>query len=290
MAEDKEEKQEIVADSKNDEVSNNDASNVEKSEAPKEENLDKKEAKQEEKSNSTKETKSNNKENVEEEKSLVREIVEWIVCIVIAFVLAVFIKYFIFTPTLVQMSSMYPTIFNNERVFVNRLVRTFKLELHHEDIVTFEAPTLQEPEAGTNKAQYREKDGFEWFTYNVLEIGKISYIKRIVGLPGDRIKVVEGKVYLNDILLDESDYLPDGTETYLRDGGVSEEFVVPEGYVFAMGDNRMGSQDCRAFGCIPIEKIEGRVVIRIWPLNKFGQVKKSTITKEQVDEYNTKRK
>ena len=57
-------------------------------------------------------------------------------------------------------------------------------------------------------------------------------------------------------------------ETYFTD------FVVPENYVFALGDNRAGSKDCRAFGCIPLEKIEGKVLFRFWPLSKFGGVDK----------------
>ena len=255
-------------------------------------NIEKEEVKEEIKVDENKKDSAKRSEEKGEKKSIAREILEWIICIAVAFVLAIFIKYFIFTPTLVQMSSMYPTIFNNERVFVNRLVRTFKMELNHGDIVTFEAPsytseTVENVINGNIKAEYYEREGLEWFTYNVLEIGKISYIKRIIGLPGDTIKIEDGKVYLNGILLDE-DYLPDGTETYIRENGIKSEFTVPEGYVFAMGDNRTGSQDCRAFGCVPIEKIEGRVVIRIWPLTKFGAINKSTVTKEEVDKYNNR--
>ena len=62
------------------------------------------------------------------------------------------------------------------------------------------------------------------------------------------------------------------TEAY---GGMFTDIVVPEGYVFAMGDNRSVSADCRRFGCIPLEKIEGKVTIRFWPLNKFGTIKKA---------------
>jgi len=52
------------------------------------------------------------------------------------------------------------------------------------------------------------------------------------------------------------------------------DFVVPEGYIFAIGDNRTQSKDCREFGCIPIEKIEGKVWIRFWPFDVFGKVDK----------------
>ena len=74
--------------------------------------------------------------------------------------------------------------------------------------------------------------------------------------------------------MDESAYLNDNVVTDGH-GGVFTDLVVPEGYVFAMGDNRPGSGDCRRFGCIPLEKIEGVVTIRFWPLNKFGTIKKA---------------
>jgi len=234
-----------------------------------------------------------NKKKPAEKKSFAREALEWIICILVAFVLAIIIKYLIFTPTLVKMSSMYPTIQSEERVFVNRTVRTFNLDLNRGDIVTFEAPNYNETVVrninnGSVKAEYTERKGFEWITYNLLEIGKTSYIKRVIGLPGDHILIEKGKVYVNDEELDESAYLPDGTSTEFRVESL-HDFIVPEGYYFCMGDNRAGSQDCRSFGCIPKEKIEGRVLIRIWPLTRFGEIKKSTITREQVDKYNEER-
>ena len=61
-------------------------------------------------------------------------------------------------------------------------------------------------------------------------------------------------------------------ETTYSNYNYFSEFIVPEGYIFAMGDNRSQSTDCRAFGCIPIEKVESKVWIRFWPLNLFGKV------------------
>ncbi|MBQ3414541.1 MAG: signal peptidase I, partial [Clostridia bacterium] len=64
-----------------------------------------------------------------------------------------------------------------------------------------------------------------------------------------------------------------GVVTEVLGAGFSE-FTVPENCVFAMGDNRTRSTDCRAFGCIPLDKIEGKVAIRTWPLNLFGKIDK----------------
>ncbi len=223
-------------------------------------------------SEKTNENKKSEKEIVE--KSMAREIMEWIICFAVAFILAVTIKFFVFTPTLVMQQSMTPTILNKERVWVNRLFRTFNWDLERGDIITFEAPLFIELEEGKLTATYNEVDGLiNSFNYYVLENGKTSYIKRVIGLPGDHVEIKGGKVYINDELLKE-EYLEPSVKTYLPDNGMPNDFVVPEGYIFAMGDNRVGSADCRAFGCIPKEKVEGRVTVRIWPLNKFGAIDK----------------
>ena len=109
------------------------------------------------------------------------------------------------------------------------------------------------------------------FLYYVVEIGKDSYIKRVIALPGDKVEIKDGNVYVNDEKLQE-DYLAGGVTTSAKVKGL-DDFRVPQNCVFAMGDNRGHSTDCREFGCIPLEKIESKVAIRIWPLNLWGKVK-----------------
>ena len=202
------------------------------------------------------------------EKSVPREILSWVICIVSAFVIALLIKYFIFTPTLVRQGSMTPTILDGERVLINRLVRTFNMEIKRGDIVTLEKPSSEADE--TQIAKYDTIRGLKnKFVYYVLESNKKSYIKRVIGLPGEHVYIANGEVYINDEKLDEP-YLTEGLETPRR--GVFYDVQVPEGCIFVMGDNRTGSLDSREFGCIPLDKVEGRVSIRIWPLNKFGKV------------------
>ena len=110
----------------------------------------------------------------------------------------------------------------------------------------------------------------ESFVYNFLEIGKISYIKRVIAMPGEHVEIKDGGVYINGQKLEES-YLQDGVVTDSL-GGSYTDFVVPDNCIFAMGDNRSHSTDCRSFGCIPLEKIEGTVGFRFWPLDKFGGI------------------
>ena len=206
----------------------------------------------------------------------VKNILEWIYCILIAVVIAILIKYFVGTPTIVKQSSMWPTLEQNDRLILNRLPRTFGKMPERGDIITFEAPSnnatgLIAEEIDNPIAKYDNEPTTWWgkFTYHVLEIGKESYIKRVIALPGEHVEIKDGKVYINGEELDEP-YLTDDVIT--EPTGVLNDFIVPENTVFAMGDNREGSKDCRAFGCIPLERIESKVVIRFWPLNKFGKV------------------
>ena len=206
----------------------------------------------------------------------IKNILEWIYCIIIAVVIAILIKYFIGTPTIVKQTSMWPTLEQNDRLILNRLPRTFGKMPERGDIITFEAPSnnatgLLASDIENPVAKYDNEPNTWWgkFIYDVLEIGKESYIKRVIALPGEHVEIKDGKVYINGEELDEP-YLQDDVIT--EPTGVLNDFFVPENTVFAMGDNREGSKDCRAFGCIPLEKIESKVVIRFWPLNKFGKV------------------
>ena len=208
-----------------------------------------------------------------------KDILEWVYCIIIALVLAMLFRYFIGTPTIVKQASMYPTLIQDERLWLNRWGRTTKTLPERGDIITFEEPakikyTASEIDESNPVAQYNDRTGFDWFIHNFLEIGKRSYIKRVIALPGEHVEIKDGSVYIDGEELDEP-YLQDGivTDLYVNTNGVGfDDFVVPENCVFAMGDNRNHSKDCRAFGCIPLEKIESTVAIRIWPLNKWGHV------------------
>ena len=205
-----------------------------------------------------------------------KNVLEWIYCIIIAVVIAILIKYFVGTPTIVKQSSMVPTFTQNDRLILNRLTRTMKKMPERGDIITFEAPSnnteeLTAEEAKNPIAKYENEPTNWWdsFVYHVLEIGKDSYIKRVIAIPKDHVELKDGEVYLNGEKLDEP-YLSDDVIT--NSVGALKDFIVPENCVFAMGDNREYSKDCRAFGCIPLDKIESTVVLRFWPLNKFGTV------------------
>ena len=206
----------------------------------------------------------------------VKEILEWVYCIIIAVVLALLFRYFIGTPTIVKQVSMNPTLVQDQRLWLNRWGRTTKKMPKRGEIITFEAPSktpgADEVDLNNPVAIYDKEPTniFSSFVYYGLEFGKTSYIKRTIALPGEHVKIEHGKVYINGEKLEE-DYLQPGVVTDSM-GGAFTDFTVPEGCVFAMGDNRTQSADCRAFGCIPLHKIESKVWIRFWPFDVFGKV------------------
>ena len=203
--------------------------------------------------------------------NIVKEIVEWIVCIIVALILAFWIRYFILTPTIVKHSSMYPTLKENQRLILDRTFRITGKKPKVGDIITFEAPGKMyskfEVDQNNPIALYPKRVDrlITKFFYHILEVTKVSYIKRVVAVEGEHVEIKEGKIYINGEILKE-EYLG---ENVVTESSVFNDFVVPEGYVFAVGDNRSASTDCRVLGCIPLNKIEGIVVCRFWPLNEF---------------------
>lgn len=205
-----------------------------------------------------------------------KNMLEWVYCIAIALVLALLFRYFVGTPTIVKQRSMFPTLKENQRLVLNRTHRITGKSPEIGDIITFEAPSRAYSENWdvdqTNPIAIYENQPngiFERFMYYCLEITKKSYIKRVIALEGDHVRIEDNKVYVNNEILEE-EYLSADVVTI---SNVFNDFIVPEGYVFAMGDNRTKSTDCREFGCIPLEKIEGIVAFRFWPLDTWGTVK-----------------
>lgn len=217
------------------------------------------------------------KEQVEEVKektrSVLKEVLDWVICFVVAFVAYLLINYFLICAPTVKQASMYPTIQNGEKVITIRpwLKGT---KFNYGDIITFEAPIDNKLYLDTDEtlytAQYENYTGLTLFLYEFLDVNKVSYIKRVIGLPGDHIVIKDGNVYRNDEKLEESYIREALTETQEEE---YSDVVVPEGTVYVMGDNREQSKDSRSFGCIPFERVNGYLVCRIWPLNKIGGIK-----------------
>ena len=213
-----------------------------------------------------------------EENSKSKEIFEWIVCILIALIIVVLIKAFVGFPTVVSGASMDSTLKDKQRLWVSRI----GIEIHkypkRGDIITFEAPSTTyvtkasyNPDDVTAEYKNDSKGIGEKIKSSIDIFGETSFIKRVIGLPGDYVEIKNKSVYLNGQALEEK-YLDAGTVTDSAEGFFLD-VVVPDGYVYVLGDNREVSGDSRRFGCIPIDKIEGKAVFIFWPLNKLGKVK-----------------
>jgi len=186
-----------------------------------------------------------------------------------------FIIFSIITPSEVDGPSMEPTFYNGERVYTDRLPQWFSttdfgkatgLSYNRGDVIVFFKPTLGS-----------------------------SLIKRVIGLPGDTIKIDAGKIYVNGQLLVES-YIP--SDTFTKSGNLKEgeEYkvqieetdangnkVINQDVFFVMGDNRAVSNDSRYIGFIKREWMQGKVIFRLWPLNKFGTINSGTYELKSVN-------
>ncbi len=169
---------------------------------------------------------------------------ELIEFIAIVAVIVLGVHYFVAVPHEVSGNSMLPNFHNGEFIITNKLALRFG-ELKRGEVIVFQSPREE------NKV----------------------FIKRILGLPGEKVKLSGGRFYINGQLLEEP-YLPQGLltipEAFLSEG---EEIVVPDGQYFVAGDNRPASSDSRDFGPIKKEAIIGKALLRYWPVSQAGLIK-----------------
>lgn len=168
--------------------------------------------------------------------SLGAEVKDWIVSILIAVVLAFFIRYFIVELYVVDGSSMEPTLHNSQRLVVNKFIYRFKAP-ERGDVVVFRYPS--DPSR--------------------------DFIKRVIALPGDTIEIKDSRVYVNGQLQNEP---------YILEKNIVGSYplsTVPNGRIFAMGDNRNNSKDSRFpdVGFVSEELVKGKAFLVFWPFNQI---------------------
>jgi len=182
-----------------------------------------------------------------------KEIFEWVKALAIAALLVFVIRWFLFAPFIVDGPSMEPNFYTNERLIVNKLIYDIRAPKHGE-VVVFEVP----------------------------EEGR-DFIKRVVGVPGDQIKLEGDNLYVNGKLVEEP-YLRESIEAAKAKGEIfntGQNFpnanvqsdIVPEGSILAFGDNRRNSRDGRDIGYVPVDRIIGRADVIFWPLNQVKLIK-----------------
>jgi signal peptidase I len=162
----------------------------------------------------------------------------WLRDLIISLAISAFIIIFLYQPVKVEGTSMMPSLDDQERIFVNKFV--YRLEsIQRGDIVVFRYP--RDPSK--------------------------SFIKRVTGLAGDRIRIEAGQVFVNGEPLEE-DYVP---RAYADERSYPEQ-VVPDNSYFVLGDHRTMSNDSRDFGPVAASYIYGKAVFGYWPMDKMGRV------------------
>ena len=164
----------------------------------------------------------------------------WVRDLAFSVLIAVILIVFIYQPVKVEGTSMMPTLTDQERIFINKFTYHFGLgSIERGDMVVF------------------------WFP---LDPSK-SYIKRVIGVPGDTVRIEAGQVFVNGEALSEG-YVPDE----YRDRVSWEEHRVPAGNYFVLGDHRSSSSDSRTWGFVKRDAIYGKAVFVYWPLEKMGRL------------------
>ncbi len=160
--------------------------------------------------------------------------------LVLSVLIAVGIILFLYQPVKVEGTSMMPALSDQERIFINKFTYRFGIEnIHRGDMVVFLYP------GDTSK----------------------SYIKRVIGVPGDEVEVREGAVLLNGRKIEEP-YVP----VEFLDRISAPRTVVKPGEYYVMGDHRSASNDSRSWGTVPREYIYGKAVFKYWPLERLGRL------------------
>ena len=176
----------------------------------------------------------------EHPRSLLIATIAWFRDLMLSVLIAVLVILFLYRPVKVEGTSMMPTLYDQERLFINQFSYKFKLgDIKRGDTVVFWAP-----------------DNYP-----------NSYIKRVIGLPGDTVAVQDGFVIVNGRKLVEN-YVP---PEYRDDRNYTPRVVPPDDY-FVLGDHRTSSNDSRAWGFVPRSYIYGKAVFVFWPPEKIGAI------------------
>ncbi len=162
----------------------------------------------------------------------------WARDLLLAVIIAIIVILFLYQPVKVEGTSMMPALNDQERIFINKFIYQFNVgQIERGDMVVF------------------------WYPNDPSK----SYIKRVIGIPGDRVEVDLGTVVINGKRLEEA-YVP----REYRDETSMAQRVIPPDEFFVLGDHRSSSNDSRSWGLVPRRFVYGKAVFVYWPLDKLG--------------------
>lgn len=185
-----------------------------------------------------------------------KELGSWLMYIALAFVIASLLNIFVFQITRVQGSSMFPTLKHGDLYIISKIGNVTNSYPDHEDIIVIDSRS--------DRVRSLSDDFSDIIKYNAITSlikpshDDIYWVKRVIGLPGDTIRMENGKVYRNGVALEEVYVNPDERPVYS-----GSEVEIPEGYIWVMGDNRNHSTDSRVIGAVPVENVIGKLKFRL---------------------------
>lgn len=173
--------------------------------------------------------------------------VETLKTIGLSAVLAFGIRSFVAEARYIPSGSMLPTLQINDRLIIDKISYNFS-NPQRGDIVVFN------PTAALEQQKFKD-----------------AFIKRVIGLPGDRVEVRNGKVFINGKVLKEK-YIDEAPKYNWSSTELTPDGIVPEGHYLVLGDNRNNSYDSHYWGFVPKDKIVGRAIVRFWPIDRAGGI------------------
>ncbi|MDY6854888.1 MAG: signal peptidase I [Thermodesulfobacteriota bacterium] len=188
------------------------------------------------------------------EKSVVRE---WIEAILIAVVLAFTIRAFVIQAFKIPSGSMKPTLKVGDHILVNKFIYGIAIPFTHKKILPFKKP---------------QKGDIIVFICPVDR--KKDYIKRVVGIEGDKLEIVDKKLYINGLLFDIPNAVNSDERIFPKNTQPRDNYgpmIIPEDSLFVMGDNRDESYDSRYWGLVHLKEVKGKAFIIYWSWDKFKQ-------------------
>lgn len=180
---------------------------------------------------------------------------EWAESILIALALAIFVRIFFFEFYKIPTNSMVPTLVPGDRILVSKCIY---------------GPRV--PFIGVRIPGYRNPERGEVIVFISPPDRSKAYVKRVVGLPGDKVQIKNGNVYINGEPVSDPDI---STNFYYNRGEYGEEgepITVPENHYFVLGDNSLSSKDSRYWGFVPSEDVLGKSILIWWPPKRFQMV------------------
>jgi len=182
---------------------------------------------------------------------------DWIESIVVAFILAMLIRTFIIQPFKIPSGSMRPTLLEGDHIFVNKFIYGLRIPLVGKRLILW---GLKSPQRG------------DVIVFIYPQDHKKNFIKRLIAFGGEKVKIKEGKIYINGQALEDGVF---GQIYYYNRGlyGNEQEIIVPQNCYYVLGDNSFSSQDSRYWGFVPDENILGKAFLIFWPPFRIRLIK-----------------